>query len=411
MISPRNKFITAVLISTIYFSAAFAQTAQQRPRARDTGLKIGILPTGPLNSITDVSGVSVGHTTIIKGDNIRTGITAVPPHNGNMFQEKVPGAVFVGNGFGKLMGSTQVGELGEIETPILLTSTLSVPRTADFLLDYMLGLPGNEHVQSVSPLVAETNDGYLNDIRGRHITREDVFSAIKGAGGGKVEEGSVGAGTGTVAFGFKGGIGTASRKLPDSLGGYTVGILVQTNFGGVLTIDGAPVGVELGKYYLREAVSENRPPAKDVPILSTEANRKPTENPNDSPDGSIIIVIATDAPLDARQLKRMAARAMMGLARTGASGSNGSGDYAIAFSTALSNRIKMSDGIKTPRKIEVLANDAMSPLFLAVIEATEEAILNSLFRATTVTGRDKRTVEALPIEPTLNILRKYGRIK
>jgi D-aminopeptidase len=378
-------------------AAVFAQTTPQRPRARDVGLKIGVLPAGPLNAITDVSGVTVGHTTIIKGDNIRTGITAILPHRGNLFQEKVPGAVFVGNGFGKLMGSTQVGELGEIETPILLTSTLSVPRTADYLLDYMLGLTGNEQVQSVNPLVAETNDGYLNDIRGRHITLDDVFAAIKGAGGGKVEEGSVGAGTGTVAFGFKGGIGTASRKLPDSLGGYTVGILVQTNFGGVLTIDGAPVGVELGKYYLKEAVSEDRPPPKAAP--------------NNSPDGSIIIVIATDAPLDARQLKRLAARAMMGLARTGASGSNGSGDYAIAFSTALSNRIKPSDGVKTPRKAEGLANDAMSPLFLAVIEATEEAIINSLFRATTVTGRDNRTVEALPLEFTLKILRKYGRIK
>jgi D-aminopeptidase len=391
-----NKFLTAVLTFAIQ-TAVFAQTTPQRPRARDVGLKIGVLPTGPLNAITDVTGVSVGHTTIIKGDNIRTGVTAILPHRGNLFQEKVPGAVFVGNGFGKLMGSTQVGELGEIETPILLTSTLSVPRTADYLLDYMLALPGNEQVQSINPLVAETNDGYLNDIRGRHVTREDVFAAIKGAGGGKVEEGSVGAGTGTVAFGFKGGIGTASRKLPDTLGGYTVGVLVQTNFGGVLTIDGAPVGVELGKYYLKEAVSENHPAAQAAP--------------NNSPDGSIIIVIATDAPLDARQLKRLAARAMMGLARTGASGSNGSGDYAIAFSTALSNRIKPSDGVKTPRKVEVLANDAMSPLFLAVIEATEEAIINSLFRATTVTGREKRTVEALSLEPTLKILRKYGRVK
>lgn len=392
-------------------AAVFAQAIPQRPRARDIGLKIGILPTGPLNSITDVAGVSVGHTTIIKGDNIRTGVTAILPHNGNLFQEKVPGAVFVGNGFGKLMGSTQVDELGEIETPILLTSTLAVPRTADFLLDYMLALAGNEQVQSVNPLVAETNDGYLNDIRGRHITREDVFGAIKGAAVGKVEEGSVGAGTGTVAFGFKGGIGTASRKLPASLGGYTVGILVQTNFGGVLTIDGAPVGVELGKYYLKDAVGENNPvtgenhpPAKAVPLLRKERSR----SPDVSADGSIIIVIATDAPLDARQLKRMAARAMMGLARTGASGTNGSGDYAVAFSTA--NRIKLSDGSRTPRKTEVLANDAMSPLFLAVIEATEEAILNSLFRATTVTGREKRTVEALPLEPTLTILRKYGKI-
>lgn len=409
----QNKFLVTVLILAIQ-AAVFAQTAPQRPRARDIGLKIGILPTGGLNSITDVSGVIVGHTTIIKGDNIRTGVTAILPHSGNLFQEKVPGAVFVGNGFGKLMGSTQVDELGEIETPILLTSTLAVPRTADFLLDHMLGLPGNEQVQSVNPVVAETNDGYLNDIRGRHITREDVFAAIKSAAGGKVEEGSVGAGTGTVAFGFKGGIGTASRKLPAGLGGYTVGILVQTNFGGVLNIDGAPVGVELGKYYLKDAVGQekggtggNHPAPKGAPLLRKEGSK----TPDVSADGSIIIVIATDAPLDARQLKRLGARAMMGLARTGAAGTNGSGDYAVAFSTALAGRVRQADGSKTPRKTEVLANDAMSPLFLAVIEATEEAILNSLFRATTVTGRDRRTVEALPLEPTLNILRKYGRIK
>jgi len=397
MLAELNKLLMAVLILAIQ-AAVFAQALpNKRPRVRDAGVKIGILPTGALNSITDVTGVTVGHTTIIRGDNVRTGVTAVVPHGGNLFQEKVPGAVFVGNGFGKLMGSTQVDELGEIETPILLTSTLAVPRTADFLLDYMLGLPGNEQVQSVNPLVAETNDGFLNDIRGRHITREDVFGAIKGAKGGGVEEGSVGAGTGTISFGFKGGIGTASRKLPASLGGYTVGVLVQTNFGGVLTVDGAPVGVELGKYYLKDAVGsvserKNHPAAPDV-----------------SADGSIIIVIATNAPLDARQLKRMAARAMTGLARTGAAGTNGSGDYAIAFSTA--NRIKMSDGTAAPRKTEVLANDAMSPLFLAVIESTEEAIINSLFKATTVTGRDKRIVDALPIEQTLTILRKYGRIK
>jgi D-aminopeptidase len=397
-------------------AVVFAQTLPQRPRVRDAGVKIGILPTGALNSITDVAGVSVGQTTIIKGENVRTGVTAIVPHPGNLFQEKVPGAVFVGNGFGKLMGSTQVDELGEIETPVLLTSTLAVPRTADFLLDYMLGLPGNEQVQSVNPLVAETNDGFLNDIRGRHITREDVFSAIKGASGGKLEEGSVGAGTGTVAFGFKGGIGTSSRKLPAGLGGYTVGVLVQTNFGGVLTVDGAPVGVELGKYYLRDAVSGtpfiNHPPAEAAPLLRKEGSMEQNHSPPDvSADGSVIIVIATDAPLDARQLKRMAARAMMGLARTGAAGTNGSGDYVIAFSTAASCRIKVAEGSKAPRKVEVLTNDAMSPLFLATIEATEEAILNSLFRATTVMGRDKRTVEALPLEPTLQILRKYGRIK
>ena len=376
-----------------------------RPRARDLGIKVGILPTGSLNAITDVAGVLVGHTTIVRGDNIRTGVTAILPHSGNLFREKVPGAVFVGNGFGKLMGSTQVNELGEIETPILLTSTLSVPRVADFLLDYMLSLRGNEDVQSINPIVAETNDGYLNDIRGRHISRDDVLSALKNAKNGPVEEGSIGAGTGTVAFGFKGGIGTSSRKLPDKLGGYTVGVLVQTNFGGVLTINGAPVGRELNKYYLKEELGSTGfslcPPA--------DKSRHTASGPCSSPDGSIIIVIATDAPVDARNLKRMAARAMMGLARSGAAGSNGSGDYAIAFATAAEMRIVNSTDRPGPYSQKVLPNDAMSPLFLAVIEATEEAIYNSLFRATTTSGRG-HTVEALPIDKTLDILRKHGAL-
>ena len=376
------RIICALVL--IILMAPAGQT-QNRPRAREAGVVVGVLPTGPLNAITDVEGVLVGHTTVIRGDNIRTGVTAILPHSGNLFREKVPGAVFVGNGFGKLAGSTQVNELGEIETPILLTSTLSVPRVADFLMDYMLGLPGNEDVLSINPLVAETNDGYLNDIRGRQISRDDVFSAIKSAKGGAVAEGSVGAGTGTVAFGFKGGIGTSSRKLPAGLGGYTVGVLVQSNFGGVLTINGAPVGRELGRYYLKDELEQNRP------------------------DGSIIIVIATDAPLDARNLNRLAARAMMGLARTGAAGSNGSGDYAIAFSTAPEVRIRplSQNERNAPRSVKTLANDAVSPLFLAVIEATEEAIYNSLFRATTTTGRGK-TVEALPLDRTLEILRKHG---
>ena len=365
---------------------------QARPRARDIGIKIGILTPGKLNAITDVEGILVGHTTLIKGDNTRTGATAILPHGGNLFQEKVPGAIYVGNGFGKLAGSTQVNELGEIETPILLTSTLSVPKVGDFLLDYMLALPGNENVQSINPVVAETNDGFLNDIRSRPIGRDDVFSALKNAKGGAVEEGSVGAGTGTVAFGWKGGIGTSSRKLPDSLGGYSLGVIVQTNFGGVLSIDGVPIGVELGKYYLREAVGSLNPKSE-------------FQNPK-SADGSIIIVIATDAPLDHRQLKRLAERSMSGLARTGSSMTNGSGDYAIAFSTK--NRINASDKI---RNVQVVGNDAMSPLFQAVIEATEEAIINSLFKATTVTGRDKHTVEALPLESVKAILKKYGRLK
>ena len=384
------------VICVLIFVSLMAPTTQtqNRPRAREAGVIVGVLPTGPLNAITDVDGVLVGHTTIIRGDNIRTGVTAILPHGGNLFSEKVPGAVFVGNGFGKLAGSTQVNELGEIETPILLTSTLSVPRVADFLMDYMLALPGNENVQSINPLVAETNDGYLNDIRGRHVTRDDVFSAIKGAKGGAVAEGAVGAGTGTVAFGFKGGIGTSSRKLPARLGGFTVGVLVQSNYGGVLTINGAPVGRELGRYYLKDELTE---PATERPA-----------QPN-QPDGSIIIVIATDAPLDARNLNRLAARAMMGLARTGAAGSNGSGDYAIAFSTAADVRIRSlgQNERNTPRSVKTLANDAVSPLFLAVIEATEEAIYNSLFRATTTTGRGK-TVEALPLDRTMELLRKHG---
>jgi D-aminopeptidase len=305
------------------------------------------------------------------------------------------------------MGSTQIRELGEIETPVLLTSTLSVPRVADALLDYMLGLAGNEDVQSVNAVVGETNDGYLNDIRSRPITREDVLNAIKNAKAGAVEEGSVGAGTGTVAFGFKGGIGTSSRKLPQSIGGYTVGVLVQSNFGGILSINGAPVGRELNRYYLKNEVGN-----VGLSPCKTAAPRVGTQPciPNDA-DGSIMIVIATDAPLDARNLERMAARSIMGLARTGAAGSNGSGDYAIAFSSSPDVRIKTSGGpVQNERTIKVLTNDAMSPLFLAVIEATEEAIYNSLFRATSVTGRG-HTVEALPLDRTLEILRKYRALK
>ena len=365
-----------------------AEQPRKRPRARDAGLKVGVLPIGSLNAITDVAGVRVGHRTIIHGDNIRTGVTAVLPHGGNMFREKVPGAVFVGNGFGKLMGSTQVDELGEIETPILLTSTLSVPRVADFLLDYMLALPGNEQVRSINPLVAETNDGRLNDIRAREIAADDVSAAIREAKSGEVEEGSVGAGTGTVAFGFKAGIGTSSRKLPPKLGGHTVGVLVQSNFGGVLTINGAPIARELGQYDFKREIEEARSDVRGTR----------------SPDGSIIIVIATDAPVDARNLKRMSMRGMMGLARTGAAGSNGSGDYAIAFSTAPELRIAPEKQDGAPK---LLTNDEMSPLFLAVIEATEEAIYNSLFRAETMTGNG-RTIEALPLEPTLQILRRMS---
>ncbi|HKY03737.1 MAG TPA: P1 family peptidase [Blastocatellia bacterium] len=373
---------------------------KNRPRARDIGIKVGVLPTGPQNAMTDVSGVLVGHATVVRGDDIRTGVTAVLPHAGNLFRDKVPGAVFIGNAFGKLAGSTQVNELGEIETPILLTSTLSVPRVADAVIDYMLALPGNEDVQSINPLVGETNDGGLNDIRGRHVSRDDVTKAIKDAASGPVEEGAVGAGTGTIAFGFKGGIGTSSRRLPPSLGGYTVGVLVQSNFGGVLTINGAPVGRELGRYYLKTELGEQRNSASR-PTAAQEVA-----------DGSIIIVIATDAPMDSRNLKRLAARSMMGLARTGSAATNGSGDYAIAFSTALEARPRIdtrSANRTGPRDVKLLPNDAMSPLFLAVIEATEEAIYNSLLRAKTTTGRG-RTIEALPIDETIKILKKYNGI-
>ena len=353
-----------LLILVLLTEAAVAQTA--RPRARELGITPGTLPPGTLNAITDVAGVAVGHATLIRGADIRTGVTAVLPHQRNVFREKVAGAVFIGNAFGKLAGSTQVNELGEIETPILLTSTLNIWRVADALVDYMLALPGNENVQSINPLVGETNDGYLNDIRGRHVGRDEVFAALRNAKPGPVEEGAVGAGTGTVAFGFKGGIGTSSRKVTD---GFTVGALVQTNYGGILSIDGAPIGRELGR--------------------STRAELNTGK-------GSVIVVLATDAPVDARNLKRLAARAMLGLGRTGAGGSNGSGDYAIAFSTSHSENL--------------LSNDAMSPLFLAAIESTEEAVYNSLFRATTTTGRG-HTVEALPLDKTMEILRKHAVVR
>jgi D-aminopeptidase len=385
--------------STTSQSASAQSTPVTRPRALDLGLKVGVLPAGPLDAITDVAGVEVGHTTIIRGDDVRTGVTAIVPHSGNLYREKVPGAVFVGNAFGKMVGSTQVEELGDIETPILLTSTTSVPRVADALISYMLALPGNEDVLSINPVVGETNDGYLSDIRGRRITPEDVFGAIKDAKTGPVEEGAVGAGTGTVAFGWKGGIGTSSRRLPPKLGGYTVGVLVQTNYGGVLTIGGAPIGRELGQYYLREELQQAGGKQTGARVGGVK----------DRADGSVMIVVATDAPMDARNLKRLAARAWLGVARTGSSASNGSGDYAIAFSTAPQVRIRTADKALT-RHVEVLTNDTMSPLFEAVIEATEEAVYNSMFRAKTMTGHG-HTVEALPIEKTTEILRKYGVIK
>ena len=411
--------IALALIASFPLIAANAQDkpSNTRPRASDLGLKIGVLPTGQLNAITDVAGVEVGHTTINQGNEIHTGVTAVLPHSGNLYREKVPGAVFVGNGFGKLVGSTQVEELGEIETPILLTSTLSVPRVADALISFMLALPGNEHVLSINPIVGETNDGYLSDIRGRHITPDDVVAAIKNAKGGPVEEGAVGAGTGTVAFGWKGGIGTASRRLPSrsrEIGGYTVGVLVQTNFGGVLTIAGAPVGQELGQYYLREELQHQGAGVSPVRRSFGEGGSPPSSesqrlNRGDRANGSVMVIVATDAPLDARNLKRLAARALLGIARTGSAASNGSGDYAIAFSSAPQVGVHTEDKALT-HQVELLTNDAISPLFLAAIEATEEAVYNSLFRATTTTGQG-HTVQALPIEKTIEILKRHGAIR
>jgi len=365
----------------------------QRPRARDLGIVVGVLPPGSLDAITDVAGVRVGHATVIRGDSINTGVTAILPHAGNVFREKVPAAIVVGNGFGKLAGSTQVNELGELESPIVLTCTLCVPRVADVVLTYLLGLPGNDDVRSANPVVAETNDGFLNDIRARAITPEDVLAAIRTAAPGAVAEGAVGAGRGTVAFGWKGGIGTASRRLPHELGGWTVGVLVQSNFGGVLTIAGAPVGRELGQYYLKDVGAQRAAPLP------------PTG------DGSIIIAIATDAPLDHRQLERLGRRALAGLARTGSSMANGSGDYVIAFSTRRSRAVESGAGrSRLIDTLPVVTNDAMSPLFEAVVEATEEAIYNSLLRAETVRGY-RGTVRALPLDSTLAVLKRFGVIR
>jgi D-aminopeptidase len=389
-----------IFLVICWLTAGSLLSAQEatRPRARDLGIEIGVIPPGPLNAITDVAGVKVGHTTLVRGENIRTGVTAVLPHSGNLYKERVPGAVFLGNAYGKLAGSTQVNEMGEIETPILLTATDSVPRVADALITYIFNIKGNENILSVNPVVGETNDGWLSDIRSRPITPDDVFAAVNNATGGAVEEGAVGAGTGTVAFGFKGGIGTSSRRLPTSLGGYTVGVLVQTNFGGNLIIAGVPVGKELGKTYPQISANEANPPFS----RTSGARTKPT-----SVDGSCMMVVATDAPLDHRNLSRLAARAMMGLARTGSSESNGSGDYVIAFSSSPDVRIDPAKPLYQPK--ELLSNESMSPLFEAVIEATEEAIDNSLFRAHDMTGNG-HTVKALPIEQTVELLREHKAI-
>ena len=356
------------------------QSHSQNKRLRDYGIEIGVLPTGTNNAITDVEGVAVGHVTVLKGDNVRTGVTAILPFEGNIFQSKVPAAIYLGNGFGKLAGYSQVKELGNIETPIILTYTLSVSTGIEAVVQYTLEQKNNQDVHSVNAVVGETNDGWLNDIRGRHISVEHVLSAIQNARTGSVEEGNVGAGTGTICFGYKGGIGTSSRVVPEMAGGYTVGVLVQSNFGGILQINGVPIAKELDHI-----------PSKyrfDV-------------------DGSCMMVVITDAPLDARNLERLAKRAMMGLSRSGGIASNGSGDYIIAMSTAEANRIPHSSD-EILQQFELLSNDAISPLFLATIEATEEAIINSLFAAKSMTGRNGNTIQSLPIKKVLDVMKKYG---
>ncbi|HWP99898.1 MAG TPA: P1 family peptidase [Vicinamibacterales bacterium] len=384
----RMRFVVLAIVFCVGCLATAPAGGQSgdRPRARDLGIAPGVFSPGPLNAITDVAGVRVGHTTLVEGERIRTGVTAILPHGGNLFREKVAGAVFAGNAFGKLAGSTQVQELGTIETPIVLTNTLAVGTAVEAVVAWTLAQPGNEDVRSVNALVGETNDGGLNDIRSLPVRREHVLAAIRGAAGGPVAEGSVGAGTGTQAFGWKGGIGTSSRLLPPRYGGYTVGVLVQSNYGGVLVVDGAPVGRELGRHAFRE-------PAGGA-----------VEDVGEEGGGSCMIVVATDAPLGPRALARLAARAVFALARTGSSYSNGSGDYAIAFSTAA----RIPHGAMRPESRPELPADALSPLFQAVLEATEEAVYNSLFRATTVTGNG-RTAEAIPIDRVRAILKKYGR--
>lgn len=372
MMMTRRGFVATYGAGILYSHIVSAQT--RRPRARDLGLTPGVFPTGPYNGITDVAGVRVGHVTLIEGDDVRTGATAIIPASGNVFQEKIPGAVFVGNAFGKLAGSTQIDELGTIETPIVLTNTLNVGTAVEAVIAYTLAQPGNEKVVSVNAVVGETNDSGLNDMRGMHVRRQDVLDAIENAQSGPVAEGSVGAGTGTICFGWKGGIGTSSRKAPVRYGSYSVGVLVQTNFGGILTMGGAPVGQRLGKYAYH------------------------------SPDGSCMIVIATDAPLSARELKRLAARGVFGLARTGSSYSNGSGDYAIAFSTASSVRVRRGT---QPVTYEMLPTDGISPLFEMALEAVEEAVYNSLLQATTIHSKFG-TAEAIPIDAVQQILRQYG---
>jgi len=425
-----------LILSLALIAAAMSTPAQSRPRARDLGIAPGALQPGPNNAITDVEGVRVGHTTIVDGDTIRTGVTAVLPHGGNLFKEKVAGAVFVGNAFGKLAGSTQVQELGTIESPIVLTNTLSVGTALEATVRWTIAQTGNEDVRSVNAIVGETNDGGLNDIRGLHVTRDHVIAAITGARNGIVEEGAVGAGTGTIAFGWKGGIGTSSRTVRQGQATYTVGVLVQTNFGGKLTIDGVPVWKELSpRGAAVPAPSRGAPPSSgSAPSTSENAPRTsgsapPTSGsapstsesapstsgsapstsesapPSSATDGSCMIVVATDAPLEARDLERLAARAIFAMARTGSTYSNGSGDFAIAFSTHPSLRVS---GGSAPQQKTVLPTDAVSGLFEATLDATEEAIYNSLLKATDTTGNG-RTIRAIPIDELRGVLKKYGR--
>jgi len=357
--------------------------SEPNPRPRLAGITFGILPTGRLNAITDVAGVKVGHVTLFEGASVRTGVTAILPHGGNLYQDKVPAGFAVGNAYGKFMGSTQVKELGEIETPILLTNTLNVPEAAAGIIEWTLRQPGNEQVRSVNAIVGETNDGYLNDIRGRHVTPANAVAAIEAARDGPVLEGAVGAGTGTVAFDWKGGIGTSSRRLPGSLGGWTVGVLVQTNFGGVLQVAGVPVGQALGRYMLKDQLSGS------------------------SGDGSVIIIVATDAPLSDRNLERLARRAFLGIARTGSPMTNGSGDYALAFSTNVDVR-RTANRRADATPIVDLPNESITPLFEAAVEATEEAVINSLFAATPTDGNGHH-VDALPVDQVVKLYRRARR--
>jgi len=399
--SPAALLARSVLCSTLLFTPAVtdAMAQETRPRARDIGVNVGVFETGPHNAITDVAGVRVGHATV-RGANGNTGVTAILPPGDDWFRDRVPAAIVVGNGFGKLLGVTQVRELGELETPILLTCTLCVWRAADALVDWLIARPGMQGVRSINPVVGETNDGSLNDIRARSITRDHVAAALEEAADGPVVEGAVGAGAGTVAFGWKGGIGTSSRVLPASFDGFKVGVIVQSNFGGILTIAGAPVGRELGRYSFQRAVEERSGSGRQSAHDAAERSRMAEP----SPDGSIMIVIATDAPLAPQQLERLARRALFGLARTGSTMSNGSGDYVIAFSTAESVRRRAGGPAQSA---EHLTNDALTPLFQAAAEATEEAIYNSMLKAVT-TSYGTTTVEALPIDRVVEVLRKYG---